>query len=153
MIASREIDGILAPAIARANEVKSVAFPAEVLDALPEVSDGESALGNLLADWMRSTVPDADAGIANSGGVRAALPAGVLTFGRLYAVTPFDNRAGNDAVDRRAAQRDGPRQPADARQLSLVVRSARDRQLPGAEPGRRAAPGVVRAARSATTRC
>ena len=94
VIASRQIDDILAPAIARANVVKSVAFPAEVLDPLPEVSDGESALGNLLADWMRSTVPDADAGIANSGGVRAALPAGVLTFGRLYAVTPFDNRAG-----------------------------------------------------------
>ena len=30
--------------------------------------------------------------IANSGGIRADLPAGPLTFGRLYAVTPFDNR-------------------------------------------------------------
>jgi 2',3'-cyclic-nucleotide 2'-phosphodiesterase (5'-nucleotidase family) len=58
------------------------------------VSDVESALGNLLAYWVRSTLPDADAGIVNSGGVRAALPAGVLTYGRLYAVTPFDNRAG-----------------------------------------------------------
>ena len=63
----------------------------QIADALPRVTNEESALGNLFADWARAAA-GTDVAIANSGGIRADLPAGPLTFGRLYAVTPFDNR-------------------------------------------------------------
>ena len=51
----------------------------------------EESARNLFADWSRAAA-GTDVAIANSGGIRADLPAGPLTFGRLYAVTPFDNR-------------------------------------------------------------
>ncbi len=34
----------------------------------------------------------ADVAIYNGGGLRADIPAGPLTYGRLYEVFPFDNR-------------------------------------------------------------
>ena len=52
----------------------------------------ESALGNLLADWMHEVRPRADVALLNAGGVRADLPEGPLTYGRLYEAFPFDNR-------------------------------------------------------------
>ena len=55
----------------------------------------ESPLGNLYADALLAAVPGADAAIglgARRGGLRADLPAGVLTRGPLYDVFPFDNR-------------------------------------------------------------
>jgi 5'-nucleotidase len=51
---------------------------------------GESALGDLLADALRRS-GSADVGIMNSGGIRADLPAGDLTYGDIFAVSPFDN--------------------------------------------------------------
>jgi 5'-nucleotidase len=53
----------------------------------------ESALGNLFTDAMLDAIRGADVAINNTrGGLRADLPAGPLTFGRLYEVFPFDNR-------------------------------------------------------------
>jgi len=62
----------------------------EVLRPLPHNRKQETALGNLLADLMRAAHPSAVAMI-NGGGMRAALPAGPLTYGRLYETFPFDN--------------------------------------------------------------
>jgi 5'-nucleotidase len=50
----------------------------------------ESPLGNLLADALRKS-SGADIGMMNSGGIRADLPAGELTYGDIFAVSPFDN--------------------------------------------------------------
>ncbi|MDP9192103.1 MAG: bifunctional metallophosphatase/5'-nucleotidase [Acidobacteriota bacterium] len=50
----------------------------------------ESALGSLLADALRKSA-GADVGIINSGGIRSDLPAGDLTYGDIFAVSPFDN--------------------------------------------------------------
>lgn len=50
----------------------------------------ESALGNLLADTLRKAT-GADVGLMNSGGIRTDLPAGELTYGDVFAVSPFDN--------------------------------------------------------------
>jgi 5'-nucleotidase len=88
---SREIEAILAPAVAAAATAKNKPLNATIDDTLPHV-DGESAIGNLLADWMRASAGQVDVAIANTGGVRAALPAGTVTYGRLFEVTPFDNR-------------------------------------------------------------
>jgi 5'-nucleotidase len=88
---SPQIEKILAPAVAAAADVKNKPLNASVDETLAD-KDGESALGNLLADWMRLSAGSVDVAIANTGGVRAGLPAGPITYGRLFEVTPFDNR-------------------------------------------------------------
>jgi 5'-nucleotidase len=51
-----------------------------------------SPLGQLFTDAMLASVPGADVALNNSsGGLRADLPAGPLTFGSVYEVMPFDN--------------------------------------------------------------
>ena len=53
----------------------------------------ESPLGNLFTDAMLSALEGVDIAINNTrGGLRADLPRGPLTFGRLYEAFPFDNR-------------------------------------------------------------
>lgn len=54
---------------------------------------GESALGNLVADAQRWATGSQIA-LMNPGGIRSDLPAGDLTWGALYDVSPF----GNDLV-------------------------------------------------------
>lgn len=51
---------------------------------------GESDLGNLVADAMRSS-SGTDFSFINPGGLRADLAAGNVTWGNLYSVTPFGN--------------------------------------------------------------
>ena len=52
----------------------------------------ESPLARLFTDAILEDV-DADISIHNtSGGIRAILPAGEVTFGRVFEVSPFDNR-------------------------------------------------------------
>ena len=51
-----------------------------------------SPLGQLFTDAMLAAVPGADVALNNSsGGLRADLPAGPLTYGSVYEVMPFDN--------------------------------------------------------------
>lgn len=56
----------------------------------------ESELSNLLADimvWCGTRYGEkADIGIYNLGGIRAALPAGDITFGDVVDVAPFENK-------------------------------------------------------------
>ena len=51
---------------------------------------GESPLGNLLADALRKSA-GADIGMMNSGGIRTDLQVGDLTYGDIFALSPFDN--------------------------------------------------------------
>ncbi len=53
-------------------------------------ADGESALGNLIADSMRIQM-DADFGFMNSGGIRNDMPAGNVTYGDMFSIEPFGN--------------------------------------------------------------
>jgi 5'-nucleotidase len=62
----------------------------------------ESALGNLLADALRASVPGADVAFVNSGGLRADLRAGDLHYSDIFEVAPFDNYAAT--VDLTGAQ-------------------------------------------------
>ncbi len=62
----------------------------EVADAMPKEPDEQYALGNLIADAQRWATR-ADVAIMNNGGIRAGLPAGTATFGRLYEIQPFGN--------------------------------------------------------------
>ena len=52
--------------------------------------DGESTLGDLLADLMRRTF-ETDAAIINSGGIRSDLRAGNLVYADVFETSPFDN--------------------------------------------------------------
>ena len=53
--------------------------------------DGETALGNFVADVIRET-SGADLALMNSGGIRAGFPQGAVTVGDVYTTLPFDNR-------------------------------------------------------------
>lgn len=56
----------------------------------------ESELSNLLADimvWCGERYNERpDIGVYNTGGIRAALPKGDITFGDIVSVAPFDNK-------------------------------------------------------------
>lgn len=88
-------------------DAETVALVNKYLDKHPELkepigtTDGpitrtdaynnESALGNLIADAMRSAFPGADFAFMNPGGIRADLPGGKVTFGDLAKIQPFGN--------------------------------------------------------------
>lgn len=92
VVASSDIAALLEPAAELVRPLKEATLNAVIEGSLALSSRDESPLGNLVADWMRAVVPTADVAIVNGGNLRAALPAGPLTYGRLYEVMPFDNR-------------------------------------------------------------
>lgn len=50
----------------------------------------ESALGDLLTDAMRMSLK-VDIAVMNSGGIRNDLPSGLILYGQMFDVSPFDN--------------------------------------------------------------
>ncbi len=50
----------------------------------------QHSLGNLIADAQRAAART-DVAVMNSGGIRADLDSGVVTYGELFEVQPFDN--------------------------------------------------------------
>ncbi|NIN66288.1 MAG: hypothetical protein GTO63_16665 [Anaerolineae bacterium] len=51
----------------------------------------ESAMGDWVTDIMRAYDPSIDFALTNSGGLRADIDAGEITFGEVYEAQPFDN--------------------------------------------------------------
>jgi 5'-nucleotidase len=88
--ASSEVQALIAPALARVEEVQRRGLGIQVPSRLGRSYEAESPLGNLLADSLRQAA-QADVALLNSGGLRADLPAGELTYGHVYEVLPFDN--------------------------------------------------------------
>lgn len=90
--ATAELEAIADRARAHTSAIKSESLGVTLesnfmLDGTPE-----SPLGNLYTDAILEGV-DADISIHNvSGGIRAILPAGEVTFGRVYETSPFDNK-------------------------------------------------------------
>ena len=64
---------------------------AEAATPLTTATEVESELGDLITDAMRAAVPGAHVALQNSGGIRAAIDAGPITYGELYDVLPFGN--------------------------------------------------------------
>lgn len=58
---------------------------------MPNQTRLDSPVGNLVTDAMRAFRPDIDIAMYNSGGLRAPIRRGVITYGKLYEVVPFDN--------------------------------------------------------------
>lgn len=69
----------------------------EVARPINRAEKGESAMGDFVTDLMREatlhdpSLPDADFAVQNSGGLRADLSAGPLTYGEIFEVLPFEN--------------------------------------------------------------
>ena len=84
----------MAPALQRVHDLQAATLGVSLDAPIRRTGDLGSPLGNLFADALREATPDADVAVVNnaSGGLRADLPAGPITFGRLYDVFPFDNR-------------------------------------------------------------
>jgi 5'-nucleotidase len=87
------IEAAMAPALARVHALQAAPLGVVLDTSIPRAGVPDSPLGNLFADAQRERA-GADVAINNNvrGGLRADLPAGALTFGRLYDVFPFDNR-------------------------------------------------------------
>jgi len=82
----------IAPALSATAAAREQRLGVDLGQAIPRTQKAESPLGNLIADLMRAARPDADVALTTSGAVRADLPAGPLTYGRLFETLPFDNR-------------------------------------------------------------
>ena len=84
VVPSARIAKVLEPAIARAAELKERPLGKSWLTApfVRGTAGSQGSVGDLEADWMRALVPGADLAITNSGGLRANLPEGPLTYGR-----------------------------------------------------------------------
>jgi 5'-nucleotidase len=90
------------PAIARLiarTEVRAAAVSNRVVATLAAVpspalgTNGESAMGDLVADGMLAATPGGQIAFTNTGGIRSAIAKpGPLTHGELFAVLPFGNK-------------------------------------------------------------
>jgi len=109
---------------------------ATLAEALPQ-QGSQFPLGNLIADALRAAA-GADAAIINNGGIRAGLDSGLVTWGQLFRVSPFQNFVVRltvtgaelrQALDRFIGAR-GPQAHVSGLQVTYVL---------GAPPGRRIA--------------
>jgi 2',3'-cyclic-nucleotide 2'-phosphodiesterase (5'-nucleotidase family) len=84
----------MAPALKRVRELQATTLGVSLDAPIRRAGDLGSPLGNLFADALRDAVPGADIAVINNAtrGLRADLPDGPITFGRVYDVFPFDNR-------------------------------------------------------------
>ena len=86
------VAALIAPAMEAASGRRTESLGVTLSERIEAERSEESALGNLFTDLMLEGHPGADGAIINGGGLRADLPAGVLTYGALYQAMPFDNR-------------------------------------------------------------
>jgi 5'-nucleotidase len=82
----------IAPDLERARAQRESPLGVTVTVPVTRAHKVESSLGNLFTDLMRAARPKADVALTNGGGLRADLPAGPLSYGRLYEAAPFDNK-------------------------------------------------------------
>src|SRR5262249_10655977 len=82
----------IAPDLDRARAQRESQLGVTIAVPVTRAHKVESALGNLFADLMPAARPQADVALTNGGGLRADLPAGPLSYGRLYEAAPFDNK-------------------------------------------------------------
>jgi 2',3'-cyclic-nucleotide 2'-phosphodiesterase (5'-nucleotidase family) len=80
------------PAIEHARELRERKLGVRLTSAVLRAHTVESPLGNLFADLMLQASPESTVAIANGGSLRSDLPAGDLTYGKLYESMPFDNQ-------------------------------------------------------------
>lgn len=88
----------IAPHLAKAAGKKAEALGVTVDGVVKSAYATESPLGNLVADLLLASRPDAHVALMNGGGLRTDLEPGELTYGQLFQAFPFDNRLGSAKV-------------------------------------------------------
>jgi len=93
VVADQAVARRIAPAVQAAESQKKMPLGVLLPAPIRRTGSSDSPLGNLFVDAYRAGAPGADVAINNtSGGLRADLPAGPLTYGGVFEVMPFDNR-------------------------------------------------------------
>jgi 5'-nucleotidase len=101
----------------------------------------ESPLGVLISDVLRE-YSSADFAIVNSGGIRAELPAQELTYGEIFAISPFDNypvvvtMTGAEIVETLRLTSTGARGVMQVSGLRYTIDAAKDEDKPERERNR-----------------
>ncbi len=91
VVADPAIERVLAPAVERVRALKAQPVGIVLDTPIRRLAPG-SPLGHLVTDALLASVPGADVALNNtSGGLRADLPPGPLTYGGVFEVMPFDN--------------------------------------------------------------
>jgi 5'-nucleotidase len=87
--ASAATQALIAPSLKEAEQERTqkLGFAAKKMEHL---HGQESPLGNLIADAIRAHA-QSDFAIMNSGGIRAPIEAGPITYGAVFRTIPFDN--------------------------------------------------------------
>lgn len=85
-------DPVAAAIVARWTALVAAEFsrPVAVLAERLTRTGQQHSLGNLIADAQRAAT-GTDVAVMNSGGIRADLPSGQITYGHIFEVQPFDN--------------------------------------------------------------
>lgn len=81
---------LLAPALEAVRDEQNRKLGVKVPREIVRNREGESPLGDALADALRE-MEHADVALVNPGGIRADIPSGELTYGDVYSVLPFEN--------------------------------------------------------------
>jgi 5'-nucleotidase len=92
VVADADMKKIADEAIARAGKLRDEKLGVTLTSVMTKSYALESAEGNWFTDLMLAARPEAQVALTNGGGLRADIPAGELTYGRLYEALPFDNR-------------------------------------------------------------
>lgn len=90
VVADAQVAARLQPALDQVTKRQEERLGLKVPKTLGRDYEGESVLGDFLADSLR-TLEKADVALLNPGGLRADLKAGEVTYGAVYEVIPFDN--------------------------------------------------------------
>jgi len=86
------VQTIVDEALARTGERRNEKLGVTLTGPITKAYGSESAEGNWFCDLMLAARSDAQVSLTNGGGLRADVPAGDLTYGRLFEAMPFDNR-------------------------------------------------------------
>ena len=81
---------LLAPALEAVRDAQNRKLGVKVPREIVRNREGESPLGDVLADALRE-MEHADVALVNPGGIRADIASGELTYGDVYSVLPFEN--------------------------------------------------------------
>jgi 5'-nucleotidase len=90
VVADAEMATVLAPHTQRVAKAQNRKLGVRAPQPLLRIYEAESPLGDVVVDSLRE-MERADVGLMNSGGLRADLPRGQLTYGQVFEVMPFDN--------------------------------------------------------------
>lgn len=103
-------------------------------------NSGDCALGRLVCEALLLAAPGSEAALFNGGGLRAGLPAGVVTMGDVLTVLPFNNTVATVTLRGgalRAALENGLSRAPEASGRFPQVAGMRFTWNPAAPPGRR----------------